>query len=114
MVRSVRDAGGGRATRPRAPAVSPGGCGAPPSVYRRQTPTNARARWLLVLRYSTVSMPCLVGTVFPVHGSVIGQTATRSSIAGQMFVDRIGLRRVGLNSAVQLLLMFDLSSPGEE
>jgi len=31
-----------------------------------------------------------------------------------MFVDRIGLRRVGLNSAVQLLLMFDLSSPGEE
>lgn len=53
--------GGGRATRPRAPAVrdgprrarravSPGGCGAPPSVYRRQTPANA-ARWLLVLRY---------------------------------------------------------------
>jgi hypothetical protein len=51
MVRSVREAGG--ATRPRAPAVrdgprrarravSPGGCGAPPSVYRRQTPTNAR------------------------------------------------------------------------
>ena len=51
--------GGGRATRPRAPAVSPGARCRPgdaaraPSVYpfdRRQTPTNA-ARWLLVLIY---------------------------------------------------------------
>ena len=58
--------GGGRATRPRAPAVrdgprrarravSPGGCGGAPFSYihyRRQTPTNGNAaRWLLVLIY---------------------------------------------------------------
>ena len=75
--------GGGRATRPRAPAVrdgprrarravSPGGSARPLfSVYRRQSPPNAQTTYQRgSTRHAgragseTVSMPCLVGTVY--------------------------------------------------